>query len=596
MNEKPVGSGPYRVTEHALGKSIALERNPDYFKDCPKAQPKIDKVEIRFIPDRQTQVAEMLSGGVDLIMHVAADQADQLEGGADTCRSSRGETMRIVFLQFNTLENTPAPQLQGHARAPGDHACDRPRGHGQERSSARARACCTRICFPSQFGCTDEGAPRYAYDPAKAKQLLAEAGFPNGFDIDFYAYRERNQTEAMIGYLRAVGIQANLRFMQYAAMREPIRASKAALTHQTWGSFSVNDVSASTPVYFKFERRRHHARPGSARPADKGDNSVDPEVRKEAYKQALTLIAERAYSVPLYSLPVYYVADQGPRLQGLSGRDAALLGDDAGSERQRAPADGRPSDARPSSLEAPRPCASLVALAVSALAFLLLRAVRRSSRSRSPARARAQEDIEHDPRRPTASTGRCWCSTSTGSGSIAARRFRPVALLQDRRRRRWCSASCRRRCCSALLSLAVRARWSRSRSACWRRSIRNSWIDRLCLALAVVGQALPNFFFALLLIMLFSITLRWLPVSGSDTWAHFVMPTIALGYYVAPAFMRLVRAGMIEVLASDYIRTARAKGLSAHAASCSSTRCATRSCRWWRWPRCSSASCSAARW
>jgi len=91
---------------------------------------------------------------------------------------------------------------------------------------------------------------------------------------------------------------------------------------------------------------------------------------------------------------------------------------------------------------------------------------------------------------------------------------------------------------------------------------RNSWIDRLCLATAVVGQALPNFFFALLLIMLFSISLRWLPVSGSGTWMHFVMPTIALGYYVAPAFMRLIRAGMIEVLEADYIRTARAKGLS----------------------------------
>ncbi|HEX2215896.1 MAG TPA: ABC transporter permease [Xanthobacteraceae bacterium] len=90
----------------------------------------------------------------------------------------------------------------------------------------------------------------------------------------------------------------------------------------------------------------------------------------------------------------------------------------------------------------------------------------------------------------------------------------------------------------------------------------NSWVDRLCLTLAVVGQAMPNFFFALILIMVLSIWFHLLPVSGSGTWAHFVMPTIALGYYVAPAFMRLVRAGMIEVLASDYVRTARAKGLS----------------------------------
>ncbi len=88
----------------------------------------------------------------------------------------------------------------------------------------------------------------------------------------------------------------------------------------------------------------------------------------------------------------------------------------------------------------------------------------------------------------------------------------------------------------------------------------NSWVDRLALSIAVVGQALPNFFFALLLIMLFSINLRWLPVSGSGTWWHFVMPTIALGYSVTPPLMRLVRAGMIEVLNSDFIRTAHAKG------------------------------------
>lgn len=91
----------------------------------------------------------------------------------------------------------------------------------------------------------------------------------------------------------------------------------------------------------------------------------------------------------------------------------------------------------------------------------------------------------------------------------------------------------------------------------------NSWLDRLTLTIAVAGQVLPNFFFALVLIMVFAIKLRWLPVSGTDSWHNYVMPVIALGYYVAPPFMRLVRAGMIEVLATDYIRSARAKGLPA---------------------------------
>jgi peptide/nickel transport system substrate-binding protein len=164
------------------------------------------------------------------------------------------------------------------------------------------------ICFPSQFGCTDEGAARYEYNPQKAKQLLAEAGHPNGFDVPLVAYRERHQTEALIGYLQAVGIKANLNFLQYAAMREQIRANKAALTHQTWGSFSVNDVSAATPNYFAFEGEDITRDPEVRDLLAKGGSSVDPNVRKEAYKKALALIADRAYAVPLYSLPVFYAA------------------------------------------------------------------------------------------------------------------------------------------------------------------------------------------------------------------------------------------------------------------------------------------------
>jgi len=90
----------------------------------------------------------------------------------------------------------------------------------------------------------------------------------------------------------------------------------------------------------------------------------------------------------------------------------------------------------------------------------------------------------------------------------------------------------------------------------------NSLIDRFALFLSVAGQAMPSFWFGLILIVLFSIKLQWLPASGSSSWAHFVLPTVVLGYYAMPGIMRLTRAGMLEVLSSDYIRTARAKGAS----------------------------------
>jgi len=91
----------------------------------------------------------------------------------------------------------------------------------------------------------------------------------------------------------------------------------------------------------------------------------------------------------------------------------------------------------------------------------------------------------------------------------------------------------------------------------------NSVIDRFSLGLSIVGQALPNFWLALLMIVIFSVTLRVLPVSGGSTWAHYVLPSVVLGIYQIPPIIRVTRSGMLEVLEADYIRTARAMGLSA---------------------------------
>ena len=308
QNTKPVGTGPYKVASYLPGKSITLEKNTAYFKDSPKGAAKIGKIEIRFIPDRQTQMAERLSGNGDLIMHVPKDQADQAVK-VPHLQVVSGETMRIAFMQLNTLENTPTPALKdARVRKAIAHAIDR-ESIVKNIVGAGSRVLHSQ-CFPSQFGCTDQGAARYAYDPALAKKLLAEAGFPNGFETEIFAYRERNQTEAVINNLQQVGIKAKLNFSQYAAMRDAIRAGKASLTHQTWGSFSVNDVSASIPVWFGGESDDVTKDKEVQDLLKKGNNSVDPNVRKQAYQQALKRIADNGYSVPLWSLPVYYVASK----------------------------------------------------------------------------------------------------------------------------------------------------------------------------------------------------------------------------------------------------------------------------------------------
>ncbi|CAN7380548.1 ABC transporter permease [Bosea sp. LjRoot9] len=86
--------------------------------------------------------------------------------------------------------------------------------------------------------------------------------------------------------------------------------------------------------------------------------------------------------------------------------------------------------------------------------------------------------------------------------------------------------------------------------------------DRAALLLAVLGQAIPSFWLGLILIVVFGVWWGLVPISGTESWQGYILPVIVLSYYAMPALMRLTRAGMIEVLGADYIRTARAKGLA----------------------------------
>lgn len=92
---------------------------------------------------------------------------------------------------------------------------------------------------------------------------------------------------------------------------------------------------------------------------------------------------------------------------------------------------------------------------------------------------------------------------------------------------------------------------------------RNGVVDRMVMTLSFVGVSTPQFLVALLLLYVFAATLGWFPMSGYGTPAHLVLPAFTLGILGAGWYARIVRSAMIDVLGQDYVRTARAKGLSA---------------------------------
>jgi len=90
---------------------------------------------------------------------------------------------------------------------------------------------------------------------------------------------------------------------------------------------------------------------------------------------------------------------------------------------------------------------------------------------------------------------------------------------------------------------------------------RQSWIGSIIMVLAFVGYAVPNFVLATFMILIFAYVLNWLPVVGNSTFAHFIMPTIAMSGVLVAALTRFTRNAMLDVLGQDFMRTARAKGL-----------------------------------
>jgi peptide/nickel transport system permease protein len=91
---------------------------------------------------------------------------------------------------------------------------------------------------------------------------------------------------------------------------------------------------------------------------------------------------------------------------------------------------------------------------------------------------------------------------------------------------------------------------------------RDTWVDQLTMMLAMIGVSMPSFWIGIVLIYLFGVKLNWLPVAGASSWKSLIMPAFTLGLLASSVLARMTRSGMLEVLSSDYIRTARSKGLA----------------------------------
>jgi len=156
-------------------------------------------------------------------------------------------------------------------------------------------------CYPTQFGCDQSSAADYDYNPAKARQLLADAGYASGFPTELVSYLLPEWTVAVQTYLKAVGIDASIAQLPVADALRRNAEGESPMSMGSWGSYSINDVSAFMPYFFAGGPNDYTRDPAIEALVRQGGSVTDLDQRRKAYSQAIKLITAPAYFLPLFS-------------------------------------------------------------------------------------------------------------------------------------------------------------------------------------------------------------------------------------------------------------------------------------------------------
>lgn len=320
------GTGPYKISEFAMGAGVQLERFDGYYAGGPKAAGSIEKIVLRAIPDWGTVTAELLTGGVNWSFNVPDDTAKDL-GGLPMVDHKTGFSSRIgyVVLDAAGVSDPDGPMTDVRVRRALNHAVNREEivenlvgGSGRVIHSP---------CNEGMFGC-DVDVTEYDYNPERARELLTDAGYPDGFELELTSYRDRSIMEAVAADLAAVGVTAKVNHVKLSALTKGRSEGSLPAFQGTWGFYATPDVGAISNHFVADSPRNVNHDEEVEDLFAQALNTVDAEKRAEFYAQALTKIADEAYWLPLYQYSQNYVhsvdvnfaapADGLPRLNELS--------------------------------------------------------------------------------------------------------------------------------------------------------------------------------------------------------------------------------------------------------------------------------------
>ena len=305
FGQHPVGTGPYRLVSNEGFTEMNFERNYRYFGG-PKGIAKIPKLKIRIIKETIPQMEALISGKVDLMRSgtVNPEQAPFLKQ-ADQVKIVSTDILRVYFMVMDAQGRSGAtPFKDKKVRQAVNHAINREKIIREAFNGFAVSS--DSVVSPLHFG-YENRVTRYPYDSARARKLLAEAGYPTGFDTDYYAINNESAAESILEDLKAVGIRAKPKWMmgKWDQLYQKLLNGKIPLVFLTWGSYSIFDASALLNHFFMADSRAcYGTTPEINRLLEQANGSPDPEEREKLLSRAQKRISEEAFWVPICSVEV----------------------------------------------------------------------------------------------------------------------------------------------------------------------------------------------------------------------------------------------------------------------------------------------------
>ena len=290
--KNPVGTGPYKFVSWAKDNQVVMEANAGYFRGAPKFK----KLIFRTIPNVADMVAALKAGEIDIAAAgITGDIATSLKGNPDIS-IVMSDWIRTFFI---SLDTSVAPLDKKEVRQALNYAVDVQAIIDTIMGGYASRV--STIIPKQNFG-YDASIKPYEYNPTKAKELLTQAGYPNGFTIKFDGgTTDLVVAQAIAGQLEKVGVKCTLNLTDATTLVANMAAKKAAPMYIIGNTGWTMDGLSNFQSYARSDRR--YARqndPDLDKLVDIEEKTIDPKLRQDAFTKAQQILRDQAYFIYLY--------------------------------------------------------------------------------------------------------------------------------------------------------------------------------------------------------------------------------------------------------------------------------------------------------